>query len=119
LPVLAEIAEVGNSTQRTVDFTLKREQPIRIYAIGEITQDGNWDWGWIESAVAGEKLWEMSFENTVPAGGSAKNRKADLSLRLPAGDYRLHYQSDESHAYMEWNDAAPDHLFWGIHIKLQ
>jgi len=54
-----------------------------------------------------------------PAGGLGKNRKADLSLRLPAGDYRLHYQSDESRAYMESNDAAPDHLFWGIHFKLQ
>lgn len=53
------------------------------------------------------------------ASGSGKNRKADRSMRLPAGDYRLHYQSDESHAYMQWNDAAPDHLIWGIHIKLQ
>ena len=59
----------------------------------------------------------MTWENTLHAGGAIKNRKADVRLRLPAGHYRLRFRSDDSHAFMDWNAAAPDHIFWGVVVR--
>ena len=116
LAAVAEIVDVGNGEHRTVDFDLECDSAVHAYAIGEITDNGCWDWGWIERIPTGEVVWEMTWSNTLPGGGSFKNRKADTSLQLAAGEYRLHYQSDDSHAYMEWNAPPPDHPFWGISI---
>lgn len=113
---LTEIVEVSSAEHQTADFSLSRDQNVRIHAIGEFTEDGRWDWGWIEAQGTGEIVWEMTIENTLPAGGAGKNRRADLVLPLPAGDYRVHYETDDSHAYMTWNGPVPDHLFWGIQV---
>jgi len=60
-------------------------------------------------------VWEMTAENTTFAGGAAKNCRYDGAIDLPAGDYIVHYRTDDSHAYGDWNAAPPfDKNAWGI-----
>src|SRR5262249_36251132 len=49
------------------------------------------------------------------AGGDAKNRLVDRTFGLERGDYILHFVSDDSHSYNDWNASAPpDAEHWGI-----
>jgi len=112
---LARIDSVDNNADRTVSFTLKDETRLRVYAVGEGIQR-MFDYGWIEKAVSGDIVWEMRLEKTEDAGGDPKNRLADVSIRLPAGDYHLRYQSDDSHSFMLWNAEPPEIAFYGIAV---
>ena len=57
----------------------------------------------------------MTYENSVPAGGAQKNRKAVKVLILEPGTYVLHYESDGSHSFEHWNARAPDNQErWGV-----
>ena len=90
---------------------------MRVYALGEASGDRFVDYGWITNTATGQKVWEMRYHETEPAGGDAKNRLADRIIRLEKGDYILHYTSDDSHAYDRWNAAAPrDGARWGITV---
>ena len=46
--------------------------------------------------------------STPLAGGAQKNRVFDRILRISAGEYRLVYQSDDSHSFADWNMSPPD-----------
>src|SRR3712207_6875167 len=45
----------------------------------------------------------MQAAKTSHAGGAGKNRKVDVVITLPAGNYKLRYKSDDSHAFDHWN----------------
>jgi hypothetical protein len=74
------------------------------------------DYGWIENADTGSVVWRMEEPRTTHAGGARKNRKVDQVITLPAGNYKLRYKSDDSHAFDHWNNLPPDINFWGIAI---
>jgi len=39
------------------------------------------------------------------------------TVKLPAGSYVLHYRSDGSHSFDDWNDDEPDDPeSWGITV---
>ncbi len=113
---LAQLVRMENDQDRHISLELKRDQEVRIYALGE-NSSGEWaDLGWIEDAQ-GKRIWSMEDEKGVHAGGSSKNRMVDRLLKLPKGSYRLHYRTDSSHAFGDWNSAAPrDPEFYGITI---
>lgn len=114
LPVVAQIAQVPGNENKTVTFSLTGRQEVRVFAIGE-GQDGEmFDYGWIEDADKGVPVWEMQEPKTTHAGGAGKNRKVDTVITLPAGNYRLRYKTDDSHAFAHWNNLPPDINFWGI-----
>jgi CubicO group peptidase (beta-lactamase class C family) len=115
LTILAEIDHVGNDEHRTTDLMLDRDATVRVYAIGEMTSDGAYDFGWIEN-TRGDTVWMMADSIAVDAGGSFKNRKVDEVIHLGAGGYVVHYKADDSHAFGGWNALPPDHLFWGIRV---
>jgi hypothetical protein len=100
-------------------FRLRSEAALKIYALGEGVDDG-WtfvDYGWIVEAGSGETVWEMDARNTYAAGGAEKNRVFDGTVRLPAGEYIAYYICDDSHAYRDWNAAAPfDPEAWGMQV---
>jgi hypothetical protein len=74
------------------------------------------DYGWIEDAD-GRTVWKMKYDETEPAGGSEKNRVFDGVITLPAGNYVLHFRSDGSHSYHDWNADPPyDPESWGISV---
>jgi CubicO group peptidase (beta-lactamase class C family) len=114
LPVIAQIVEVLDNEDKSVAFSLASSQDVRIFAIGEGLPGQMADYGWIENADNGSRVWEMQEPKTAPAGGVAKNRKVDVVITLPAGNYKLRYKSDDSHAFDHWNSPPPDINFWGI-----
>lgn len=112
-PLVAAIERAGNNVSETVDFTLDECTRLRVYALGEGTAERMQDFGYIENADSGHIPWQMYFFETE-AAGYFRNRRADRILTLPAGDYRLHFQTNEAHAFEDWGERAPGHPFWGI-----
>jgi CubicO group peptidase (beta-lactamase class C family) len=116
LPVIAQLVRVLDNEDKSLAFSLASSQEVRIFAIGEGQAGEMFDYGWIEDADKGLRVWEMQEPKTTHAGGAGKNRKVDLVITLPAGNYRLCYKSDDSHAFDHWNSLPPDINFWGIAI---
>jgi CubicO group peptidase (beta-lactamase class C family) len=116
LPVIAQIVQVLDNEDKSVAFSLASNQEVRIFAIGEGLDGAMADYGWIENVDNGSRVWEMQEPKTTPAGGAAKNRKVDVVITLPAGNYKLRYKSDDSHAFDHWNSPPPDINFWGIAV---
>ncbi|MCA1621623.1 MAG: serine hydrolase [Acidobacteria bacterium] len=116
LPVIAQIVQVPDNEDKSVAFSLTGSREVRIFAIGEGLAGEMYDYGWIEDADKGTPVWKMQESQTTYAGGAGKNRKVDLVLTLPAGNYRLRYKTDDSHAFGQWNNLPPDFNFWGIAV---
>ena len=113
---LAELVRMRDGVNARRSFELDREQSVRVYAIGEGSSGEMYDYGWIEDA-SGRTVWEMTFRMTTDAGGGRKNRLFDGTVRLPAGRYVLHWESDGSHSFGDWNDDPPDDPEgWGITV---
>jgi hypothetical protein len=115
LPVIAQIVQVLDNEDKSLAFSLASSQDVRIFAIGEGQSGEMFDYGWIEDDK-GTRVWEMQEPKTTPAGGAGKNRKVDVVITLPAGNYKLRYKSDDSHAFDHWNSLPPDINFWGIAV---
>ncbi len=111
---IAEIVRVPDNADQTAEFTLPQEQSVRVFAIGEGGVGEMFDYGWIENADTGKRVWEMKQPETKPAGGAPKNRLIDTSVTLAAGRYKLRYKSDDSHSFDNWNAFPPAINFWGI-----
>ena len=115
--VLAEITAVRDDADLTRSFSLTSPARVHIHAVGEGTRGGMADYGWIESELTGDIVWEMTYRKTVHAGGAGKNRMVDQTILLDKGDYIIHYASDGSHSFGDWNAAPPDDpMSWGIVI---
>ncbi|HKR60181.1 MAG TPA: serine hydrolase domain-containing protein [Pyrinomonadaceae bacterium] len=114
--LVAEIVRVLDNEDKTVTFRLDRERQVRIFSIGEGQAGEMFDYGWIENVDKGFPVWEMQERRTTHAGGANKNRQVDETITLPAGNYKLRYKSDDSHAFDHWNSLPPDVNFWGIAI---
>lgn len=113
--IIAELTRVRDDEHVRYRFSLDKKTKIRIKAIGEGTWDEMFDYGWIVNEKTGRKVWTMRFRNTDHAGGAKKNRLLDTIISLDAGTYTVHYISDDSHSYGDWNMSAPyDEKGWGI-----
>lgn len=114
--VLAQLVGIRDHDRRRARFAMERDGTVRIYAIGEGTSGEMYDYAWIENA-RGRTVWEMRYRETERAGGARKNRVLDDTIRLPAGEYVLHYESDGSHSAEDWNDAPPrDPFHYGVTV---
>ena len=115
--IIAQIVEIGNNAKKVLSFNLDKPTRVRIYAIGEGQNREMFDYGWIEDAKSSKVIWEMTFSMTFHAGGERKNRMVNTTLLLDKGEYELHYDSDDSHSYNDWNADPPDDpSMWGITI---
>ncbi len=110
------LAPVGNDYELARAFRLSEETPLAVYALGEIIRDDRYDYGWITDAD-GAIVWEMTRENTEPAGGADKNRRFKGTVTLPAGAYTLRYKTDGSHAYGDFGSPPNDPRAWGIAVE--
>jgi len=118
--IIVHLAKVGNDERRSTSFTLRAPTELRIYALGERGGSSRQmaDYGWIINANTREKVWTMDVDKTEHAGGAEKNRMIDEVVTLPKGTYTVFYQTDDSHAYNEWNGPPPfDPEHWGITIS--
>ncbi|MFQ6091978.1 MAG: hypothetical protein ACE5OR_04745 [bacterium] len=114
--ILVNLTGLGDRERRRARFRLSGITKIRIYAIGEGDRDDMYDYGWIESD-RGRVVWEMTYRNTVHAGGARKNRLFNDTIILDAGEYEVRFVTDGSHSFEDWNANPPDDPFhWGITV---
>jgi hypothetical protein len=116
---LVNLTRVRDGDEVSQAFKLNKQSKVVVYAIGEYSQSDREfvDYGWIEEARTGKMVWTMTRTNTTHAGGGHKNRMADEEVSLPAGEYVVHFITDDSHAYRSWNAGAPgDARSYGISI---
>jgi CubicO group peptidase (beta-lactamase class C family) len=116
MPVVAQLVQVLDNEDKSVEFSLARTQQIRIFSIGEGLDGQMYDYGWIENTEKGTPVWETRAERTAHAGGAQKNRKVDEVITLPPGKYKLRYKTDDSHSFDHWNALPPEINFWGIAV---
>ncbi len=115
--VVASITRVGDYAYREAFIEVKKPTKVRIFALGEGRSGEMFDYGWISRAEDGKIVWKMNYEETRHAGGSSKNRLYDGTILLEPGIYIVHYQSDDSHSYEEWNARPPQQPeMWGITV---
>lgn len=112
---MLSLTRVGDGEAVSEGITLDRDLDVRVFALGEGTESGMYDFASIEDARTREPVWEMKFDDTRHAGGTSKNRVFDGIVHLPAGSYIVSYVTDDSHAYDDWNGSPPgDAEFWGV-----
>ncbi|MBP7460151.1 MAG: hypothetical protein KBA26_02575 [Candidatus Delongbacteria bacterium] len=120
-----DLSDLTNNIYRKINFEIRdvpanTSIPVRIYAQGEGDRSDRemFDYGWISNRQ-GDRIWEMSTQNTRSAGGATKNLRYEDVIRLPNGEYTLVWNTDDSHAFNSWNDQPPaDPLCWGIVMEL-
>ncbi len=105
--VLARLVRVRDHEKVESRFTLDRDNGIRIYAMGEGERSEMYDYGWIENVRTGKVVWEMNYRLTRHAGGARKNRLYNDVIRLPKGEYQVFFETDDSHAFRDWNASPP------------
>lgn len=118
--IIVQLTRLGNDEKRSATFSLKTPTEVRVYAIGERGNSSRQmaDYGWILNVSTREKVWWMDVDQTEHAGGAEKNRMIDEVIKLPKGTYTVYYQTDDSHAYNDWNAAPPfDPEHWGITVS--
>ena len=117
--VPVRITQVHNDEHRSQRFTLRTSTRVRVYALGEGVGGRMADYGWIEQANSGDVVWEMTYPNTGKAGGADKNRVFDGEILLEPGTYVVHYVTDYSHSFGNWNARPPlDLRSWGITVSV-
>ncbi len=115
--VLAKLTRVGDDAEESASFSLDKPTRVRILALGEGSHNEMYDYGWIENVDDDDVVWEMTYRKTKPAGGADKNRMVDTEILLDKGRYRVHFVTDGSHAFGDWNDDKPrSPQSWGITV---
>lgn len=114
---IVSITKVGDYAYKEKSFEVTKSTRIRIFSIGEGRSGDMFDYGWISNANTGRIVWKMRYRDTKHAGGASKNRLYKGNIKLDKGQYIVHYQSDDSHSYEDWNTRAPqDPDMYGISI---
>jgi len=117
--VIVRMTRVGDDAALSEGFTLKESTPVRIYAIGERSNERRQmaDYATIIDGRTRNRVWSMDVDRTYHAGGAPKNRYIDEIVTLPKGSYVVTYTTDDSHAFGAWNMAAPfDQENYGVTV---
>jgi hypothetical protein len=116
---LVRLTEMRDDEYRHESFTLGKETAVLVYALGEGKDGRMYDYGWIEDAKTGRVVWEMTYRKTRHAGGAKKNRMFSDTIMLPAGTYKVYYETDDSHSFRDWNSDRPyEPENWGISVRV-
>lgn len=72
-----------------------------------------YDLGWIEN---GQSSVGNDLRHDIQRRRRAKKScMIDATITLEKGEYELHYETDGSHSFNDWNDDPPeDREHWGI-----
>jgi hypothetical protein len=117
--LIAEITKVRDSERLSKSFKLSNNSKIRIISIGESSGNELADYSWITDEN-NRTVWKMSYDATTNAGGARKNRLFNSIINLDAGSYRLHYTTDDSHSFGDWNSTPPNNpQMYGVTILFE
>lgn len=114
---IVKLEDAGDDASLSDGFSLKNDTKLKVYAIGEGGEKEIFDYAWIYDEVKNRIVWKMNWDNTDYAGGAEKNILFDDVISLPAGTYTVHYVTDDSHSFENWNSFPPDDpQFWGVAV---
>ncbi len=100
------------------EFSLEKPAVLHIVSAGEMTSSRRYDYGYVLRVDGGETVWNMTYENTEPAGGLDRYRRFDGFVELERGDYMVYFVTDNSSHYGDFGDDGPDRPEeWGITIS--
>ncbi|MBD3343400.1 MAG: serine hydrolase [Candidatus Lokiarchaeota archaeon] len=120
--LITQIDSVDKKEHYQQSFSLNEDKNIHVHAVGDggyCEYFGMYDKIWIENAITHEEIWRMKADHSDFAGGHPRNRMVDINLKLPKGDYIVHFDNSASpynHYTDNWEAFPPDGLFWGIAI---
>ena len=75
--------------------------------------DPSQDFGWITN-LEGDTIWIMNKGMGISAGNAGAYELYTGKVLLKAGDYQLHYQSNQTNSYGRWTNERPEVSFYGI-----
>lgn len=107
-------APMSSSMARVALLKVEAPTRVRLYAVGEFDPEPA-DYGWIEQLPGGQRIWEMTYDQSQPAGGWPGNRQRLDTLKLMPGFYRVWFQTNAAHAFGDWRFHPPlDPAAWGL-----
>ena len=110
---LVDLTRVESDRDVSSTFELAEPTDVCVMAVGEMRPDARYDW----SRLDGPTRWEMTYGQSLPAGGDARNRVVIDRITLQPGRYTAHALTDDSHAWDDWNGPTPDHPeAWGLQV---
>jgi hypothetical protein len=113
--ILANLSGLGDDEDAVKRFEITSPMKVHIYALGEGKDGDMYDYGWIENDRTDDVVWEMTYRMTRYAGGARKNRMVDTDILLQPGKYSVHFITDGSHSFPDFNEERPDNpQKWGI-----
>ncbi|OGC02686.1 hypothetical protein A2V82_09445 [candidate division KSB1 bacterium RBG_16_48_16] len=119
---IVRLTEVENDEHVKAGFSVNKEIAVRVYSVceGRTKSREMYDYGWIIDADTRQQVWQADIRKSENAGGSAKNRLFDETLTLKPGNYVVHFITDDSHSFEEFNQMPPyDLRHWGITLWVQ
>jgi len=115
----AKIIKVGDNQNLIEEFEVIRPREYLVVSAGEgfVGDTLLYDYGFIVNAKQ-DTIWGgRDATKTLICGGAIKNRLRINLIELKPGKYTLHYISDDSHSYGNWNANPPTYpQFWGINV---
>ena len=110
---------LGDDERRDELFSVATPTRITLRAVLEATPGRARDRAAVVrlGGAAADTVWAFSHSDSRPAGGAARNRRADATLDLAPGLYRIVAETDGRHAYDDWR-ATPPHApwMWGLSV---
>lgn len=70
---VVSLTGIGDDRYETLGLTLERPMVLQVYAVGEVTKQGSYDYSWIVDATTRKTVWEMTLDRTEHAGGAREN----------------------------------------------
>lgn len=117
--VIVALRGARDGLSESAGFVLERPTSVDIRGIGEARRGATFDYGWILNTETRERVWQLTYEDSEPAGGDDKNRQSHVQVELPAGSYAAFFVTDDSHSPTRWNAPPPsDPLSYGLTIRL-
>jgi hypothetical protein len=117
--VVVALRGTGDGLSESAGFALDRPTAVEIRGIGEVRRGATFDYGWIIDTATRERVWQLSYDDSGPAGGDDKNRESRVRIELPPGRYAAFFVTDDSHSPARWNAPPPaDPLSYGLTVRL-
>ncbi len=112
---IATITPQKNNADTSVTFPISKKGKYLIASLGEMDKYGKYDFGTLYKN--GDKIWELSADKSMWAGGEEKNIFEAAPIELEPGTYTISYKSDLSHSCGNWDGEGPDKItFCGVRI---
>lgn len=117
---IVDLTKAEHSQYERLSLEVKSTTDVHIYAVGEVTRDGNYDAAWIKNLSTGKRVWQLDHYDSEHAGGARKNRMFNETVKLEKGQYVLTFASDDSHNFDNWNSIPPyDPDAWGVSVYVK